>query len=177
MAFLRNDRQHHRLHGCLENLNPILMGSVIESHPLVCPAILYRHARQRPALLVEPSFHPITEEREGKINVRDMGSGRGSNATRPYVWIASLASYCAHGPKQAFGASWWKRGNSTKEESRRVSRRDRLALHRFCQQACRRAKVLTPRRSVVTFSSSPISVLQMTMGYISANFCYPFHRV
>ena len=48
-------------------LNPTLMEAVIESHFLVRPALLYGHARQRPALLVEPVFYPTTEEEKARL--------------------------------------------------------------------------------------------------------------
>ena len=48
-------------------LNPILMEDVIESHSEVRSALLCGHARQRPALLIEPISYPTTGEEKAKL--------------------------------------------------------------------------------------------------------------
>ena len=48
-------------------LNPTLMEAMIESHPSVRSALLCGHARQRPALLVEPVSYPTTKEDKTKL--------------------------------------------------------------------------------------------------------------
>lgn len=45
-----------------QKLNPTLIESVIQSHPLVTSAVLYGNARPQPALLFEPAAHSTTEE-------------------------------------------------------------------------------------------------------------------
>ena len=48
-------------------LNPTLMEAVIESHSSVRSALLCGHARQQPALLVEPVSFPTTEEEKAGL--------------------------------------------------------------------------------------------------------------